>query len=86
MLVSFSPPPIPITGDAIDSDTSTANASNKFQAMKLRVLIVDDNRTIQHILQHFLSRMLDMQTMDAALDGASAVEMTLQRQYDIVRN
>jgi two-component system chemotaxis response regulator CheB len=52
--------------------------------MKLKVLVVEDSRTVRHMLVHLINQTADMQVIGEACDGREALDLTTKLGPDVI--
>src|SRR4029079_1568644 len=52
--------------------------------MKLKVLVVEDSRTVRHLMVHLINQTPDMQVIGEATDGGEALDMTAKLAPDVI--
>jgi len=53
-------------------------------SMKLKVLVVEDSRTVRHMLVHLINQTSDMQVIGEASDGSEALDLTTKLGPDVI--
>ena len=53
-------------------------------SMKLKVLVVEDSRTVRHMLVHLINQTPDMQVIGEAADGSEALDLTTKLGPDVI--
>lgn len=52
--------------------------------MKLKVLVVEDSRTVRHMLVYLINQTPDMQVIGEAVDGCEALDLTIKLGPDVI--